>query len=109
MEELTRWSIEGRVFRAVLALTPEERTASFRLRYQAFVDGPDRVFQPESYSDGLETDRFDAYSHHLLLFRDDSPDPIGNIRLIDGARGPFFVDGQDFSGVPFALPKTVDG
>jgi N-acyl-L-homoserine lactone synthetase len=109
MEELQRWSIEGRVFRAVLAMTPEERAASYRLRYKVFVDSPKRRFPPENYSNGLETDHFDAYSHHILLFCNDDPEPIGNFRLIDGARGPFFVDGHDFSGVPFTLPETLNG
>jgi N-acyl-L-homoserine lactone synthetase len=109
MEELKSWSIEGRVFRTALALTPEERAASFRLRYKAFVDSPKSRLPRENYPDGLEADRFDAHSHHILIFSDNSSDPIGTFRLIDGARGPFFLDGQNFSGVPFALPNTLDG
>lgn len=72
-------------FAVEIADTPETQAEAFRLRYQVYC--LERKFEPGL--DGLETDAYDAMSHHLLLRHIASQEAIGTVRLIrPRLRGP---------------------
>lgn len=67
-------------YRIEVADTPALVREAQRLRYQVFVRER-AIFKPSS-EDLLETDEFDAWSHHLLIRRRDDREAIGTARLV---------------------------
>ncbi len=67
-------------YRVEVADHPDLVREAQRLRYQVFVRER-AIFKPSS-EDLLETDEFDAWSHHLLIRRCDDREAIGTARLV---------------------------
>lgn len=70
-------------YRACLARSPEERRAAYRLRFQVFNlelhEGLEKAYQ-----NGEDTDEFDAFCDHILVYDDRSGEVVGTYRLQTG-------------------------
>ena len=67
-------------YRIEVADTPALVREALRLRYQVFVRER-AIFKPGA-EEPIETDEFDAWSHHLLIRRRDDREAIGTARLV---------------------------
>lgn len=65
------------MYRAVLAVTPADRAACYRVRHRVYVD--EQGYEPPR-PDGLETDALDAVADHIAL--SDDGRVVGTARLI---------------------------
>lgn len=95
---MARWLLDcrplcGHPWRVGLATEPHEREAAYRLRYDVF-------FREEGYgptataADGRDTDPFDDWCEHVILFDDSQERVVGTYRAIPGTeairRGGFY-------------------
>ena len=90
---LARCAARGRfpALEVVLATTPEDLDALYRLRKQIYVDEM-RIVSPDHpfvQGDRL-VDPYDAWSANLLLRADGAA--VGTVRLTEAARGPLEID-----------------
>ncbi|MEH6822830.1 MAG: PEP-CTERM/exosortase system-associated acyltransferase [Motiliproteus sp.] len=66
-------------FRVLPALTPELRQQAFRLRHEVYCR--ELKWEPINAT-GMETDHFDAQSHHCLLQNVNNDEYVGCVRMI---------------------------
>lgn len=78
-------------FKEVSAEAPQDMEQAFRLRYQVYC--LEQGFEPpESFSSGMERDRYDSFAHHSLLVDKASALPLGTVRLIQPAAASDWVE-----------------
>ena len=92
-------------YRACLAQTMEEKRAAFRLRF--------RVFNLElhegleaAYQTGEDTDEFDRYCDHIVVYEDRSGQVIGTYRLQTGAsakKNIGYYSEREFDFAPYSV------
>lgn len=79
-----------------LATEPEERDAAYRLRYDIFFR--ECGYGAARSTDGRDTDSFDAWCDHLILWDSERAQLVGTYRAISGAeagrRGGFYGASQ---------------
>jgi N-acyl amino acid synthase of PEP-CTERM/exosortase system len=68
-------------FKMVLADNDELRNQSFKLRYEVYCDELGWE-EPANFPDGLESDEFDPWSEHCLLFHRSTDQYAGTVRLV---------------------------
>jgi N-acyl amino acid synthase of PEP-CTERM/exosortase system len=69
----------SRYFRVNLAVTPQQKRYSYAIRHQVYAEELGWELQTETR---LETDNYDAFSHHCLLEHKRSGDLTGCVRLV---------------------------
>lgn len=83
-QDLNAGSLRGKLssLEIRLARTPEELHQAFRLRYEVFAEEE----QNENLlnNSGLETDEFDAYCDHVIVWDDEKQQVVGTYRLLSG-------------------------
>lgn len=112
-ELIPAWVFGGVRFEVRMARTAIDKETCYRLRYDYFClahDGDVPQFDASAYPDGLESDEFDDRSIQLLaeMVTDEGRSPVGTFRLIPCELG-YYIEGADFGGIPFNLPKEHDG
>ncbi len=76
----------SRFFRINLATTPQQKRYSYAIRHQVYAE--ELGWEPQSET-RLETDHYDAFSHHCLLEHKRSGDLMGCVRLVLPSIGGF--------------------
>lgn len=91
-------------FKEVTAEAPQDIEQAFRLRYQVYC--LEQGFEPpESFSSGMERDRYDSFAHHSLLVDKASALPLGTVRLILPAATPDWV--EDLPVADYAAAESI--
>ena len=65
-----------------IADSPEELNAAFRLRYDVFVRELGAQGRQFNHSEGIERDRFDEFSDHLIAIDNQTTEVVGVYRLL---------------------------
>src|SRR5262245_10355993 len=103
---MARWLLDcqplcGRPWRLGLATGPDEREGAYRLRYD--VCFRECGYGPGGAADGRDTDPFDGWCDHLILWDAGAKRVIGTYRAIHGAeavrRGGLYA-GEEFDYAP---------
>ncbi|MBL1262376.1 PEP-CTERM/exosortase system-associated acyltransferase [Candidatus Methylomicrobium oryzae] len=69
-------------FCMVKALSPEMKKIAFNIRYRVYFEEQNMIATDGLSKERLETDLWDAWSIHTLLYHKPSGQPIGNVRLV---------------------------
>lgn len=105
-------------FRMLKATSPELKKIAFHLRYQVYFEEK-KIIATDTSGEHFETDLWDPFSIHSLLYHKPSGQPIGNVRLVPLHVSPtqtlpleeHYPNSFDFSAAPIKnirIGKTAE-